>query len=540
VRDRLRSVLRSDGGFAMMTVVMGMAAMVFLVVLIYQDASREYTNAQYQRRDDSVVVGAEAMLERYAAKLTIDPRYYQNWVDEAEMPRRCTDTSSPNYDQIVQPGNAWFVECVSWDYDGGSAFSHPLLDGETSKTVDDVTTLMAVGPPGPSDGGIKLTLVTDLGEFDQARALSATIEPESISEFAFLVDQDLRFGSGAVIRGKIYVGEDLNFRLSPVQGIVHRDVFAESDIGDETPNYGPPVFESGAEGFTGGGAGGYGDIRDIYPEPLDFTSFWDDLELIRQIACNAGGLCLSQNENPGLGLPSNPTAWLIQPHVAGSVSRVTVSAAYSNNSYYCVNSEEWWWLHSQDASWSTVGTFDVPDNGAIWVDGHAVMGLPGDTSMIDDSFTLYAGAVGARKNIIIGSNIEYLTGTSGSTVLGLIASDEVWVNPSSVGSDDELHFSAAILAQDGSFQVAEDCGETGVPVLPQSGGVPISELNTNGSMAILHTGDVAQHFSPRNYGFDERLEYLRPPLFPLLGDAWDYTEWREQQLPCWATTAGCA
>ena len=159
--------------------------------------------------------------------------------------------------------------------------------------------------------------------------------------------------------------------------------------------------------------------------------------------------------------------------------------------------------------------------------------------MIDESFTIYAGAIGARKNIVIGSNIEYLTGTDGTTVLGLIASDEVWVNPSSVGSDNELHFAAAILAQDGAFQVAESCGVEGSVLLPYSGGVPISTLNTMGSMAIRHTGDVAQHFSPRNYGFDQRLEYLRPPLFPLLGDAWDYVEWREGPLPCWALPEGC-
>ena len=56
---RLRLLGRDDSGFAMMVVVMGMAAMVFMVALIYQQASREYASAQYQRRDDSVIAGAE-------------------------------------------------------------------------------------------------------------------------------------------------------------------------------------------------------------------------------------------------------------------------------------------------------------------------------------------------------------------------------------------------------------------------------------------------------------------------------------------------
>ena len=363
------------------------------------------------------------------------------------------------------------------------------------------------------------------------------MQPESISEFAFLVDQDLRFGSGADIQGKIYVGGDLNFRQTPVQGVVHRDAFAEGQIGNQS-GYGPPVFASGSQGYAGSGS--YPDIRTVYDDPLDFTNFWDDVELLRSVACGAGGLCLSHSQNPSLGLSSNPTAWLLQPTVAGSLSRIEVSAAYSNESYYCVTSEEWWWLNSQSASWTTVGTFDVPDNGAVWVDGHAIMGLPGDTLQVDESFTVLAGSVGSRKNIVIGSDIIYSSGTSGTTVLGLISSDEVWVNPSSVGPDNELTFNAAILAQGGSFQVPRSCGDSsGSILLPYSGGVPISVLNTNGSMAILHTGDVAAHFGTRNYGFDTRFETLRPPFFPLLGDSWSFAEWREQPLPCWALAGGC-
>jgi hypothetical protein len=521
----------------MMTVIMGMAAMVFLVMLIYQDASREYSNAQYHRRDDTVVVGAEAMLERYAAKLTIDPRYYQNWVDEAEMPRRCADPTSPNHNLIVSPGNAWFVECTEWTYEDGTGFSHPLLDGDTARTVDDITALLAVVPPGPSDAGIYITVVSDFGEFGQTRALTASIKPQSISEFAFLVESNLTFGSGAVISGKIYVGGDLNFSPGPPQGIVHRNVFAEGQIGNRS-GYGPPIFQSGSVGHTGGGVGGYADIRTVYPDPIDFNGFWEDLELIRQVACGAGGLCLSHTENPGLGLSSNPTAWLLQPYVAGSASKITVSAAYSNNSYSCVTSEEWWWLNSQNASWTTVGTFDVPDNGAVWVDGHAVIGMPGDTSMIDESFTIFAGAIGSRKNIIMASDIEYLTGVSGSTVLGLIASDEIFINPYAVGSDDEFHYSAALLAQDGNLHTARMCGSSGDPVWFAEGW-PKPELNTNGSAAKRSTGGMSSSFAPRNYGFDQRLEYLRPPLFPLLGDAWEYVEWREQPLPCWAIPGSC-
>ena len=88
----------------MMTVVMGVGALIFIILLVYQQASSEYRHAQRQRRADTVVIGAEAMLERYAAKLTIDPLYYRHYVDEAEITRRCDDPTSSSYGFTADPG----------------------------------------------------------------------------------------------------------------------------------------------------------------------------------------------------------------------------------------------------------------------------------------------------------------------------------------------------------------------------------------------------------------------------------------------------
>ena len=522
----------------MMAVVMGLGALMFIVIVIFQSAVREYRGAQYQRRDDTIIAGAEAMLERYAAKLTIDPRYYQNFVDQAELPRRCTDATSVHYNLSAQPGDAWYDECQTWDYPtDGPFFDHPLLTGHTDITADDIGTLLTVTPPAAGDAGVTLTLVSGEQDFGQNRAVEAVISPESISEFVFLVEQELRFGSGADINGKIYVGSNLDFVQSPVQGVVHRNVYAENAIGG-TSGYGPPVFADGARGYDG--VGQYLDIRSVYPDPLDFGNFWDDLDLIRQVACGGGGLCLSRAANPSLGLTQTPTAWLLEPEVAGATNQVKVSVAFSNTTTGCLTAEEWWWLNSQSAQWTPLGWFDLPANGVVWVDGHTVIARnSGNRAEFGRPTTIYAGSVGSPKNIVIGNDITYQDGVSGTTVLGLIASDEVWVNPNAVGSDHVLNINAAMLAQNGSFQVARDCGSSGNPVLPYSGGVPISTLNTNGSMAIRHTGDVAAHFGTRNYGFDDRLESLRPPLFPLMGETWTYGAWTEVHLPCWAKPAGC-
>lgn len=112
------------------------------------------------------------------------------------MPRRC-ESNGPNRGLVVEPGNPWFDKCDTWSYvTGGSYFNHPLLSGRESLDADDVAALLAISPPESGDGGVEVTVVTTQEEFGQMRSISAEIRPEAISEFAFLVDQDLRFDPG--------------------------------------------------------------------------------------------------------------------------------------------------------------------------------------------------------------------------------------------------------------------------------------------------------------------------------------------------------
>ena len=520
-----------EGGFALAVVVMGMGALMLIIILLFKQASGDYDDSQYQRRENAILAGADGMLQRYATKLTIDPLYYRRFVDEAELTRVCTDTSSPHYGTVVQAGGAWFYDCSLWDYqDPGSFFDHPLLSGRDDISADDVASLITV-QPNEETGAVTVTVLSQQTDFRQTRAIVADILPEPISEFAWLQEEDLRFGSGVVITGKVYSGGDLDFVLTPVRGIVHRNIYSEGAIG-RNYGYGTPIFASGAQGYDT--YGDFDDIREVYPEPLDFERFWNDLDLIRDVACGGGGLCLSRSLNPGLGLSANPTAWLIEPVVVGGVGQLRVSAAYSNSSYYCVTAEEWWFIKSQTATWTLVGTFPIADNPVVWADNHVVIGRPGTTATVEGAVTIYAGSSGARKNVVIGSDIAYQNGTSGTDVIGLIGSDEIFINPTAVGGDNQITINAALLSQQGILGTGQECGSDGDILLPTS----VSVLTVNGSIAKVSTGNLSSHFGTRNYGFDARLERLRPPLFPLLRDTWHFENWRETTLPCWALPSG--
>jgi hypothetical protein len=300
------------------------------------------------------------------------------------------------------------------------------------------------------------------------------------------------------------------------------------------PRYGPPTFVDGAQGYAGRGP--YPDIRTVLPEKLDFDRFWADLEVIRSAACTGGGLCLSRSLNPGLGLADEPVAWMLEPTATGPAGAIRVSAAFGKRSAACLSSEEWWWVRSREADWELLGTFPVPANGAVWVDGHAILGKPGEVGIVAGAMTIYAGRAESPRNIVIAGDIAYATADRGTDVLGLISSDEIIIDPAAIGSDGRLEVSAAMLEQGGTMRVALDCGATGKPIERVGDNAPV--LHTFGSQARRETGNMSSQFAARNYEFDTRLEWLRPPLFPLLDESWSYRNWREVLPPCWARTDG--
>ncbi|HEY5578051.1 MAG TPA: hypothetical protein VIL12_00005, partial [Acidimicrobiia bacterium] len=151
------------------------------------------------------------------------------------------------------------------------------------------------------------------------------------------------------------------------------------------------------------------------------------------------------------------------------------------------------------------------------------------------NLTMYAGTSSNPKNVIINADTFYegqdpvTLDIPNDYVLGLIASDEVVINPNAVHADAKLYVNASLLGQSDRWLVATSCGETGSRVTPSN-----SSLYVTGSIATKNTGKIAGSFDTRYYYFDDRLAYLRPPFYPLLGSDWRYEDWKELPLPAWA------
>ena len=527
-----RQVRLSEDGVALAIVIMGVLAVALLTFLVQKLAISQTTQSNYYASEDAVLASGEAMLERYATKLSIDPLYYQRYVDEAEAPRRCSDAASTSFGAIVNPGNVWITDCSSWTYEFTTTYyQHPLLLGE-SGAFDDVGVLMHITPP-LGGGPLSVELVASQADRPATRTITADIGAEAISEFVRMVENDLRYGGGARTFGKIYAGGSIGYLAG---GEAHGNVYAENNIGFNSGGtwYGPPTWMDGAEGWDSTGAhnAAGGVVTDIYPDPIDFDSFWDDLDLLQRAACDGGGICLDPAVNPAI--PAGVQAYLVETTAGGTMLQVSYATATPSGAT-CLSTEERWTVRSQNASWTLLGVYDVPSNGALWANQHVVVGRNSATPFsLAGALTVYAGNSSARRNVVIGTDVTYASGLSADDILGLAGSDEVWINPASVGVDATLNIYASLLNQNGQMRVALDCGTSGSSLTPSG-----STLNTFGSNASLGTGNMSCCFSTRNYNFDVRLDRLRPPLFPLLSDEWTYSNWREITKPCWVVSATC-
>ena len=54
------------------------------------------------------------------------------------------------------------------------------------------------------------------------------------------------------------------------------------------------------------------------------------------------------------------------------------------------------------------------------------------------------------------------------------------------------------------------------------------------AIATRSNGSISGQLPFAQYGFDDRMQYVRPPSYPLLVNDWSYEDWTELPLPAWA------
>ena len=462
----------------------GILALLVLASLSFARSSTQQTARQ--GRTDIALQVADAGVNQYASRLVEDPRYYDHWIDTAEDPR------IDPYGAVHAPGTAW-TPGVSWTYAGPSQTWSQLQDARFGTAAYS----LRITPPA---SGSDLVTIQSTGQSNRnspkpvTRSVQSQIHPTSIADFQMISNSTIHYGNTATTTGKLYSAVDINHEgdaLAPAYA-AHFVCSTGSTTGCNSSSRPASVYQAGAYDSVSTPS-----FQNKFPTPIDFSQFTQSLLDIKD-AATSGGTAFN-----------DPTvrAWEIQFLADGRVRVFKITGSTDPG-----------------AGLSTIGcpaTINVPTNGAMYFE-QSVIVSDGTTKTDSCSATVGPRAsvvngrvtVATKGNVYIGGNIAYAA--SGDDVLGLIAANEVIVTKY---TPSVLSWRAASLAQSGQWRTYQ-----GSPDGAHSSMTYIGSQTTA-------DGGYASMFNSRSYQYDDTLQRLRPPFYPILEGSWDTYYWREVLPP---------
>ena len=482
---RSASRTRTQRGSSLISTIALTGVLALLVLASLSYARSSTTQTAREGRSDIAIQVADAGVSRYISRLVEDPRYYDHFVDTAEDPR------IDPYGVVHAPGTAW-TPGLTWTYAAGPSKTWvPLQQARFGQAS---YSLRIAAPPPGSD----LVTVQSTGQVGRGapnpvtRSIQSQIHPTSIADFQMISNATVKYGSTATTTGKLYSAVDINH-----QGTARAPAYAQhwvcSSNNFDCPSSNPvtSVFQAGAYD-----AATTPSFQDKFPTPIDFAHFTQSRLDIKDAATTAGAAWNDPSAN----------AWMIQFLADGRVRVWKVT-----------NTSD---IGLQIGTLGCPTTVNVPANGAMYFEQSVIVS---DGSSKVDSCSSTAGprastvngrvTVATKGNVYVGGNIAY--STPGDDVLGLIAAGEVII---AKYTPTNLSWRAASLAQSGQWRTY-----TG---------------NADGHNSMLYIGSqttsdggYASMFATREYQYDETLQRLRPPFYPILEGSWDTYYWREVKPP---------
>lgn len=369
---------------------------------------------------------------------------------------------------------------------------------------------------------------------DQKRIIQVRFRKPAWCEYVVLADSNIRFGAGTEVYGQIHSNGGVQF-----DGIAHHLVTAwperywvqDQDVrgwhdGVWTNN--PPESERFLAGKH-------------FPVPeKNFSAVIANLNLAKDYSGpEDGGLYLGQDKVSGTVRDwycgGGSCSWreitvnnkavdgyhiTFNPQSGESNDTISVRmvTSYGTGSYRILQET------------TPAVTYDVPDNGLIFVENHAWV-----EGRIDNEHLSVVAAdlaenpgepepPGHDKDIYINNDILY-TNKDGRDILGLLAQDNVTVG---LYSEDNLEIDAALLARRG--RVGRDYYNSPPEYYLRNTitvyGAIVTKQRYGFSWIDTRTGQRVSGYETRNITFDNNLIYYPPPFFPT-GDKYQIDLWQE-------------
>jgi hypothetical protein len=482
----------SQAGSSLIAAVMLTAIMALTVVVSLAWARSSESHSGHEGRESVAVQAADAGVNQYISRLVEDPRYYDHFVDPAEDPR--IDPGGA----VHPPGSPW-TPGTRWTYGSSPETWTEIQDARFGRARYS----LRITPP---DVGEEVVTVQSTAEvsLDGARGVRRSIQsqiyPTSIADFQMISNKSIVYGTTARTTGKLYSAEDIRHN-GTATAPAYAQQFACTGVGGPNcpnSNPSPSVYQGGAYDRAT-----MPSFRDKFPTPIDFGQFTVARLDLKDAAANGGGVYRDDPAAEG---------WMIQFQADGTMRIWKVLEVQGSD------------IGRAITRLACPETLPVPDNGAVYFEQSVV--VSDGSSLADD-----CGGTGPRPsvvngrvtvgtssetNIYIGGNTAYAA--DGDDVLGLISGNEIIV-ASYVPT--VLEWRAASLAQSGKWRTYR--------ASPRSID-PHQRMHYIGAQAT-YDGGFASMFQEREYEYDETLQRLRPPFYPVLEGAWSTKYWREVAPP---------
>lgn len=469
-------------------VVIALTGILALLVLASLSFARNSANETAREgRSDIALQVADAGISQYTSRLVEDPRYYDHFVDPAEDPR------IDAYGVVHAPGTAWTAG-ATWTYAAGPSKTWTQLQDARFGTA--AYSLRITRPATGSD----LVTVQSTGQDSRnsprpvTRSVQSQIHPTSIADFQMISDATIKYGDTATTTGKLYSAVDINH-----QGIAKAPAYAQHWVCSDDA-FSCPYSERPTSVFQGGAydSATTPSFQNKFPTPIDFSHF-TQARLDIKDAATVGGTAWND---------SSANAWMVQ-FLADGRAKV----------YKITNTSD---------PGSSLGTINcpqivnVPSNGAMYFEQSVI--ISDGSTKSDTCSPSGAGprpsivngrvTVATKGNVYIGGNISYAS--PGDDVLGLIAANEVII---AKYTPSVLTWRAASLAQSGQWRTYLSTADGNHSSMVYTGSQTTSD------------GGYASMFGTRTYQYDDTLQSLRPPFYPILEGSWETFYWREVQPP---------
>lgn len=498
--SRRLSLLRHEGGTAMVLVIFAMAALAVLGVGMLTNLTDESKRSGAATDRQLAFQAAEAGLDDYLAKLVDNRIYYLQYVHPAESTRRDTATSN-----VVGVSGACTTSSkpapVAWSYGntwtapngkdrwcelpGGFEYNLQITPPQTTGNSTDAVRIVATGRKTGAAGTI--------GQ----RAIETYVDFSSVADYQMLSASTVTYGSDATTTGKLYSAVNICH-----QGTAYANLYAENSITCT------PTLLNGAQTFNSA----------TIPTPPKGTNFAAlQVALVDvQRAADVAGILLDDFDSPSfhgwrLTFQSNGTV-LVQSCVKNGTNDLAAATPTCGG------------------AGSYTATMTIPTNGAIYATKTVIISGPGASGNNGPSTVNGRVTVASGDDIVVAGNIDYVNPVAcacGDDVLGMVGQNNVYV---ANWAPKNLTWRGASLARLYQWR-AWDCGNVAGRTGQGSTMTYYGSTITNGTVANPDNGNVGggcmSSYDDRFYNYDATLLYLPPPWFPTIDTPYTFQLFRE-------------